>query len=509
MPATIPFGEWTPDHSAFHHADMDRASEAKGVYPATDHSYGPFPSFSTISSNALSARAQGAWSGRDKNGDTWAFAGDATKLYRRSGVAWSDVSKTATTYGVTSEEHWQFVQIGDRLIALNLADYPQLFTLSSSTNFVDLGTTTWMPKARYGAQIADWLVLANFNDVSAVNLGLAPSRLWWSEKGNCTSFPEPGTSSAAAAQSGYTSELPGGWIQGITSAVGGAAGAVFSEDAIHRIIVAGPPAVFEFDLVEGARGCWVASSIHNFGPGVLYLAEDGWYVFNGTSAVPIGTRRVDRWFLDRLDVNNKHRITVVSDPERKLVVISFPGDGSVGGTPNELLIWNWEANKWSHADATVAMLFHDHTSGYTLEDLDAFGTLETLPYSLDSRAWAGGLSQIGAFFTDHKSGTFSGTNQAATVITQDFDGKGQRIFVTGFRPVVDGGTVTGALAYRDTQSAAVAFTPSSGQGVDGICRVRAEGRYVRARVDIAAGGVWTHAHGVQTDDAMIRLTGRR
>ena len=509
MPATVPFGEWTPDHSSFRHEDMARASEASGVYPATDHSYGPFPTFATVSSNALTARCQGAWSGRDKNGDTVAFAGDAAKLYKRAGVAWSDVSKTATTYGATDEERWSFVQIGDRLIALNLADYPQLFTLSSSSTFDNLGTTTWMPKARYGAQIGDWLVLANFNDVSAVNLGLSPSRLWWSEKGNCTSFPEPGTSAAAAAQSGYTSELPGGWIQGITTAVGGAAGVVFSENAIHRIIIAGPPAVFDFDLVEGARGCWVPGSIHHFGPGVLYLAEDGWHMFNGAASIPIGARRVDRWFLDQLDFDNRNRISVVSDPERKLVVISFPGDGSVGGTPNRLLIWNWESNKWSHALATIEVLFHDHTAGYTLEQLDSFGTLETLPYSLDSRAWAGGLSQIGGFFTDHKSGTFSGTNQAATLITQDFDGKGQRIFVTGFRPVVDGGTVTGALAYRERQDQGVAFTTSSSRGNDGIVRVRAEGRYVRARVDIAAGGDWNHAHGVQTNDAMVRLTGQR
>ena len=509
MPETVPFGEWTPDNASFFNADMPRATEAKGVYPSTDRSYGPFPSFSTISSNALSARCQGAWSGRDKNGDTAAFAGDAAKLYKRSGAAWSDVSKAATTYGVTDEERWRFVQIGDRLVALNIADYPQLFTLSTSTAFDNLGTTTWMPKARYGAQIGDWLVLANFNDVSAVGLGLAPSRLWWSEKGNCTSFPEPGTAAAAAAQSGYTSERPGGWIQGITSAVGGAAGVVMSEDAIHRIIIAGPPAVFEFDLIEGARGCWVPGSIHNFGPGVLYLAEDGWYVFNGASAVPIGTRRVDRWFLDQLDNDNKHRISVVSDPERKLVVISFPGDGSIGGTPNKLLVWNWETNKWSHADATVALLFHDHTAGYTLEQLDSFGTMDTLPYSLDSRAWAGGLSQIGGFFTDHKSGNVSGANQAATLITQDLDGQGRRIFVTGFRPIVDGGTITGSIAYRDGQADAVAFTSSSSRGTDGICRVRAEGRYLRARVDIASGGNWTHAIGVQTNDAMLRLTGQR
>lgn len=508
MPEMIPFGEWTPDHSAFHHDDMHRAADASGVYASTEHSYAPFPSFSVLS-NALAARCQGAASAKDASGDVLAYAGTATKLYQRVGQTWSDVSKSATTYACGTEETWNFVQIGDRFVALNLGDYPQLFTLSSSTLFDNLGTTTYLPKARYGAQIGDWLMLGNLNDVSGGGLGLAPARVWWSEKGNCTSWPQPATSTAAAAQSGYSAEFAGGWVQGIVGAVGGTAGAVFTEDAIHRIAIAGPPAVFDFDHVEGARGCWVPSSIHNYGPGVVYLAEDGWYVFNGAVSVPIGARRIDRWFLDQLDNDNKHRISVVSDPERKLVIISFPGDGSSSGTPNRLLIWNWEANKWSYAAATIETMFHDHTPGYTLEELDAFGTLDTLPYSLDSRAWTGGLSQIGAFDTDHKSGTFSGSNQAASITTQEFDGMGRRIFVSGFRPIVDGGTVTGGLVYREQQGGSLTTTSLVSRGTDGICRIRAEGRYVRARVDIAAGGTWTHAYGVQTGDELLRLTGQR
>lgn len=510
MPETIPFGEWTPDHASFHHADMPRAAEARGVYASTEHSYAPFPSFETVSTNALTARCQGASSGKDRSGNVMAFAGDTTRLYKRTGQTWADVSKGATTYtAIGDEETWNFVQIGDRMVALSLTNYPQLFTMSSSSAFDDLGTTTYLPKARYGAQVGDWLVLGNLNDVSGGGLGLAPNRVWWSEKGNCTSWPQPASSAAAAAQSGYSSEFAGGWVRGVVGAVGGAAGAVFCEDAIHRVNIAGPPAVFDFDWIEGARGVWVPSSIHNYGRGVVYLAEDGWYVFDGSASIPIGTRRVDKWFLDQLDNENLHRISVSGDPERKLVVISFPGDGSVGGVPNKLLLWNWEANRWSHADADVEVIFHDHTAGYTLEDLDAFGNMDTLPYSLDSRAWTGGLSQIGGFYTDHKSGTFSGAAQATSLTTQEFDGVGRRIFVSGFRPIVDGGTITAGLEYREDQDDAYTSTSLVSPGVDGICRIRAEGRYVRARVDIAAGGTWGHAHGVQTDDDMLKITGKR
>lgn len=506
---TVPFGEWTPDHASFHHEDMHRASEALGVYATTEHSYAPFPTFQSVS-NALTARCQGAIGVKDASGNGFAFAGDATKLYRRTGVTWANVSRTATTYACGSEENWTFVEVGDQLVALNIGDYPQVFTLSSSSLFDNLAASTdYLPKARYGAQIGDHLMLGNLNDVGLVGLGLAPKRLWWCGKGDITDWPEPGTSAAAAAQAGFSAELPGGWIQGITRGIGGAAGVVLSEDALHRVLVAGPPNAFDFDFVEGARGAWVASSILNFGRGVIYLTEDGWYVFDGSTSVPIGARRIDRWFLDRLDTDNRHRISVVPDPERKLVVISFPGEGSTGGTPNELLIWNWDANKWSHASGTVETLFRDRTAAYTLEDLDAFGTLDALPYSLDSRFWSGGASQIGAFDTAHKSGNFAGPAQAASMITQDFDAKGRRIFVSGFRPIVDGGTVTGGLVTRESQDGAATTTPLVAPEVDGICRIRAEGRYVRARVDVAAGGSWTHALGVQVGDEFVVLTGGR
>ena len=97
----------------------------------------------------------------------------------------------------------------------------------------------------------------------------------------------------------------------------------------------------------------------------------------------------------------------------------------------------------------------------------------------------------------------------ARLVTQEFEAGGRRVFVSGFRPIVDGNGVSGSLLYRDTQDGAYSTTPATAQDVSGVCRVRAEGRYVKARVDIPAGISWRHAIGVEVDETLVRPTSQR
>jgi hypothetical protein len=46
------------------------------------------------------------------------------------------------------------------------------------------------------------------------------------------------------------------------------------------------------------------------------------------------------------------------------------------------------------------------TGGYTLEGLDALGSLESLAFSLDSSAWQGGLSALSCVDSNHKISQF-------------------------------------------------------------------------------------------------------
>ena len=74
----LPFAEWTPDLPD--HMNPG-ATEATNVFPAVN-SYRPFNDIAVTSSNALTARCQGARAFKSDSGVVSIFAGDATKLYK-------------------------------------------------------------------------------------------------------------------------------------------------------------------------------------------------------------------------------------------------------------------------------------------------------------------------------------------------------------------------------------------------------------------------------------------
>lgn len=484
----VPFGEWTPDAPAIGNSGL---IDASGVYPRTDKSYGPLATLSPVS-DALTARCQGAFSARkSSDGVIYSFAGDATKLYKTTSTAWSDISDA--TYSVGTDEWWNFAQYGDRVIAVNINTPTKQYRLDTIPSTVAALSAT-APKARYVTTVREFVVVGNTYDTTDL---YKPGRVWWSGFDAPESWPTPGSVSAVAAQSDFNDMPNGGWVQGIVGAVGGVDALVFMEQAVYRMQYEGPPTIFRFDEIERARGCSAPGSIVNNGKLAAYLAEDGFYVCDGVQSQPIGAGRVDKWFFATIDQTYLNRVTGTADPINKLIIWSFPS-GLTGSTPDKVIIWNWALNRWSYGDLACEMLLRARTTGYTLEGLDAVSSsIDALPLSLDSRIWTGGRIALAGFDTSHKLSYLTGPNQAATLVTGEFDGQGKRLFVQGVRPIVDGGTVTASVGYRDTPSGAVSYTTAQAAGVNGISPARVSTRFARARVQIAAGGTWTHAVGVE------------
>tara|TARA_R110000868_G_scaffold104343_1_gene287372 strand:+ start:2230 stop:3714 length:1485 start_codon:yes stop_codon:yes gene_type:complete len=484
----IPFGEWAPDRADFGNA----ATVATNVIPKSDETYGPFSDLSTVS-DALTARCQGAFAGRDSDGNVTNFSGDASKLYRMVTLTQTDISRSAG-YATVNDATWRFCQYGNRVIATNFADEIQSYVMGSSSIFANLSSGA--PKARHVAVINPGFVMVG-NTYDSVD-GNVPNRVWWSEYLDPTSWPTVGTAAAQAVQSDYNDIPTGGWVQAITGAVGGAAGAVFMDTAIYRMDYEGPPTVFRFTEVERLRGTPAPNSVINVGPFAAYLGEDGFYMFDGSQSRAIGNSKVDKTFYADLDQSYFHRISGAADPVNKLLIWAYPGSGHSNGNPNKLIIFNWESGRWSEAAINCELIFRALSTGYTLDGLDTLGyTLETLPFSLDSRVWTGGRLILSGFDAVHKLGYFNGSNLAATIETGEFPQSQELMYVDGIRPMVDGGTVTAAVGYRATPSASISYTSATSAGDDGVCPQRISARYARARVSIAAGGSWTHAQGIE------------
>lgn len=494
----IPFGEYLPDLPAYMNTGT---TVAQNVVPLTPTSYGPFNNLVTFTA-ALDTRCQGALGFRDPTSNSFVFAGTADKLYKMgTGSSFTDVSKPGG-YVLGADAMWQFVQYGSRVMAFAPFTNPQSFVMGSSSAFADLAAGA--PQARYAAIIRDFTMVGNTYD--PLN-GAEPSQVWWSAINDPTNWPVLGTSAAQMVQSDSQILADAGEVMGILGAVGGADGAIVMERAIYRVSYEGPPTVFRFDQVEHGRGSVVPGSCVNVGSFAFYLGYDGFYAFDGANSIPIGNNKIDKTFYKDFDQSHAFRVVSAVDVLHKLVFWAYPGAGNTGGNPNKVLCYNWDIGRWSLIEMELETYFKTYSIGYTLDQLDAFGTLETLPYSLDSRIWTGGSILMGAFDLTHKMGYFTGSTLQATLETGDIGGN-TRTFVAGIRPYTDAddSTVTASLGVKDVVGNPESYTAASPPGVDGVCPQRISSRYVRAQVNIEAGATWTHAQGV---DALMQADGER
>ena len=491
MATLVEFGPYLPDMPVL---GTNGSSIARNVIPLTDRSYGPLGNLAATT-GSLTARCQGAVALRASDGTIHHFAGDATKLYKLSTTTWNDVS-IAAGYTIGAEAYWYGVILGDRVMMTQLTDAIQSYVVGVSALFAVLAAAA--PKAAKIAIIEPGFVMAG--DTWDAADGFKPGRIWWCAQEDPTSWPTPGTAAAAAVQSDFQDLSIGGRVQQIIGAVGGASCAIFMESAVYRGDYTGDAAIFHFQDIERARGTPAPDSVINIGPFALYLGEDGFYAFDGAKSVPIGTKMIDRTFFDDADPDYFERMTSGADVTKKLAFWAYASNNAVNGALDKLLIYNWEINRWSFAEVTTEFIFRSFSQGLTLEQLGTlYGSIENVPLSLDSRAFAGGRITLAAFDTSHQMGSFEGSNLAATIETNEFNGNGKRFYINGLRAEVDGGTITAAIGYRETPQATVTYTTATSAGGDGICPQNISARFARVRVSIAAGGDWDHAIGVEPE----------
>lgn len=491
----IPFGQYAPDLPPFGNQGV---AALKNVIPHAG-GYRPLSSLQTYSS-ALDDRCQGAFFTKDDSGNVNGFAGDASKLYRLTSASstWVDESKGGG-YNTDSEEAWSFAKFGDQIIATNLADAVQEWTLGSSTDFADLGGSP--PQSRYVTAVRPGFV---FLSSTAAN----PARIQWSAINNSTSWPTPGTSAARIVQSGRT-DLPGdgGQIVGAVAGLAAADVAIIQERAVWRAIYTGPPTVFSFDQVEGARGSPAPGSLVQVGGILYYLGEDGFYAFDGQGSRSIGGSRVDRTFFETVDPTKYHLVSATADPANKLLLWSYP-DTTAGDISNRMLIYNWEIDEWSPGEIDVEFLIKGFSFGIDMDtDLNASETLlddEDWP-SLDSSFWLGGRPILAGFDSSNQLSFFSGEPLDAELETGESSVNDDITLIHRTRPLVEASglapTITVQIASRyrlvDMPVYRQAYSVTGG----GHTYARSRGRYHRAKAAIT--GTWEFAQGVEVDGQIV------
>lgn len=479
----IRFGPWLPDQPDIVTPGLSyllNAVPVDGYYRPTYDSFGY--------GDAISGTCKGAFVGYDSTATSVIYAGDTTKLYKRNGTAWTDLS--GTTYAVPSNGYWRFAQFNDTVIATNYADAPQK---STGSTFSDLNANA--PDARQVGIIRSFVVLG---DCTEGTYGTVPHSIWWSAIDDPDDWPLPGTADAASKQSSRE-ELNAAYGPVKFIANGEQWGLVFQEKGIVRCTYVGGNTVFQFDTYERARGALTPGGNVQVGNDTYFISQDGFYVTNGLEVKPIGDGGIDRWFFKDFKTEYPERVTGAIDYENNLILWAYPGAGSSDGTPNKVIAYNYRDGRWGNFEEDLELIFDSRSQGYTLEQLDNVSTsIDTLSQSLDASQWVGGFPIVGVFKTNNKMGEFAGDPKEARFETAETEPTPMsRSYVSGIKPIISGASkgssggvphLTVRVGTRDDQRDEVEWSELMGvHPRTRIADMRKDAYYFRARVRASNG----------------------
>lgn len=485
-PKPIEFSEWVPDAS-------DRTNptkEARGCV-SIGKQYAPFPQLQDYGANALSSGVcQGANVFYDDGGVPHIFMGDATKLYELKSRVATDVSQLGG-YAVGGSDTWQGAQFGNNVVYVSRNIDPQTYEMGTSTEYADLAGTP-PTGATSVARVGDFLMMGKGSTVH------------WSAFNNSADWvPDPGTQAGNQPLDQEQGEIQ--TIIGLDYA------AIFQDRAIRRAIYVGPPVTWDFgqDYVEKARGCISRNAAAPFGKGIFYCSDDGFYVFDGQSSLPIGYGKVDEYFVRNVNYAYRHKICVAIDARRKLAVFGIPTASSQ--FISELLIYSIQDGRWTHDDENLEFLFSSPAEPYTVENIDDLLTGNDLdddvqatyglPDDIDSAVYSDIRRHLAGVKTStHNLAVFTGPNRRAQIDTKEFEVvPGKRGLITEVWPMGDFGQadVSASIVYRAALPGASTVTSNpTNMNRAGFCPQRVDARFARARLTMAAGASWRRAEGI-------------
>lgn len=496
----IPFGEWLPSAPTFKNPGCEVADN---VIPTAGSSYGPFQAITINAdfdltdeegtlleeegsaeelnvekaSDEAASAVKGARQLFDSSANNVIVGGTDTTLFVRR----STLEETSGFSSIGSGEAWDFAQFNQFVVATANNNAPQYLTALNSDNEWSALTGS-PPNAKRCARVGDFLMLGN--------VASAETRIQWSAYNDPT-----GSWAASRLTQAGSADLPleGGPVQRI---IGGRYALVFQERAISRLSYVGPPLVFRRDEVTSERGAIAPFAVVQVGFLVYYLAQDGFYVTNGSQNEPIGNNRINRWFFDTVDQRKIGEVHGAVDWQNESIVWMF----SEGGTGyDRALIYTWGQNRFASATFNVDWIVGSQEDGIDLDSLDAtYSDLDSIPVSLDSAQFRSGERILGGF-QDNVYGTFSGGALEAVFETGSTQvSPGQRAFISEVMPIIDAQTRDERILVKSWDNRHGASQSSEKvTGWSGFAPVRAECQKAAVRVTKPANTVWEGAQAVQ------------
>ena len=473
----LDFGPWEPDAALL---NGTQAPEARNAVPAK-RGYRPMFGTSPMQYPALSETVLAGYVMKDVDGNVLTLAATSEGIFALEKKQW--VQKHSGT-AISSVR--DFVEYGAAVYAL----YGTQLVKSeiAAGNAGEFTEVTEAPNGSVLGVIRDFVVIGQLSEYR--------NGIRWSGLDRPDEWPEPGSNDAQYIQSDIQIFPTGGKVQAVVGGVGGVDGLIFLERGIQRATYVGTPYIFQFDPVDRERGCLAPHSPVVCGNVCVYLSEDGWRMTDGASVKGIGVERIDEWFFQNCAADRLEDVRGVHDAQNRLAIWAFASSVAPAGVYDRVLIYNYAVDRWSWGEITTETVFPDYTRGLTLEDLDAFGDLDHLPFSsLDVAALKNGRKGISCFTSEHKLAGFNGDALEAVIDTAEQGG--DRMMLHGMRPLVDAADAQAMPVYRSREMDARRFGTYTKQQRDGVCYQHLSTVYLASRVKVPAGATWSHAVGVE------------
>lgn len=476
----IPFGRLKPDAGEM---EPGAVMVADGVVPL-ESGYGPAPALSvSASSVALNSAPRGMQS-LVLNDGTWkVYAFTATDI----GLLQSDGSWSYLTAGLN-------VTAGDDVSSCHFGDYLVFSDTTDGLNYYNVetpGAITAVAAAGAPRFIFPWGTQLVGLDCLDDGGGRNNRLMRISDFNSFTDWTDGGSDYQPLEDGGRL-------VWGCDLQDGGAL--ILQERAVRLLQFgnAGGGAMFSQRKVADGLGAVGQRSAVTYSGLAFWLATDGFVMFSrGGGFKRIGAGRVDEWFFSQADQSALATVQGQIDPFGKMVWWRYKHiDVASESVFQHMIGYSWQWDCWVTGATATAYLANIATPGVTLDSIDTlYPTLDEIDIPLDSRAFQGGEPVFGGLNGALKFGTFTGSNQAATITTATAN-SGNTNMVQWATPIDDAANATLELGVKNQPSDALTWKAAASKGTTGRVPLRGRGHNLAFRYKVAAGEDWSYARGI-------------
>jgi len=347
----------------------------------------------------------------------WFYA-NATAIYRSTGLASTDVTRTTGgAYSADTYPLWHGGVLGGVPILnhYNLTDVPQYFDGTDFENLTNWPTSSPSWYANNVGVYKNFLVAIDMQEDGV----RYPTRVRWSDAADPGAVPAAWI--PAANNSAGSSSLSETTAFVIDQAVLAEYNILYKEDSVWAMRFVGGEFVMAFSKLFDSFGILTARCVASFQRKHFVVTRGDVIVHNTQQFESVITDRYRDRLFNTMDTDYIDNTFVVPFYARDEMWICYTESGSTDGLPTRALIWNWKSNTWTERVLPgIAYIANGNIPSVTeTTTFDGQNTNITINGTFDADSnWGKGTGwTIGSGVATHAAGTASNLTASVAPLT--------------------------------------------------------------------------------------------